>query len=180
MAERRLTNWILGFVSVTAAIAGCSREVAMPLPPVQPEVSKEKQTVQESNFYTVDHYDKSRDPASDLAATIQRATAENKRILLQVGGDWCGWCKLISQYMHDNQVVNNLLMQHFVVMKVTYPGDHAASFLGQFPKCNAYPHFFVLEKDGTFLHSQGTGELEEGKGYNEKVFTEFLNAWVAK
>ena len=178
MAERRLTNWILGFVSVTAAIAGCSREVALPPPPAPPEVSKE--TVQESSFYTVDHYDKSRDPASDLAATIQRATAENKRILLQVGGDWCGWCKLISQYMHDNQVVNNLLTQHFVVMKVTYPGDHAASFLGQFPKCNAYPHLFVLEKDGTLLHSQGTGELEEGKGYNEKVFTEFLNAWVAK
>ncbi len=100
--------------------------------------------------------------------------------MLQVGGDWCGWCKLISQYMQDNQVVSDILTQHFLVMKVTYPGDHAESFLHQFPKCEVYPHFFVLEKDGKFLHSQGTGELEQGKGYDERVFAEFLNSWVSK
>jgi hypothetical protein len=35
----------------------------------------------------------------------------------------------------------------------------------------------VLECDGSFLHSQGTAELEEGTGYNEKVFADFLDRW---
>src|SRR6476620_3489076 len=47
-------------------------------------------------FYTVDHYDSARNPADDLSATITRAQAEKKYILVQVGGDWCGWCKLMS------------------------------------------------------------------------------------
>ena len=37
--------------------------------------------------------------------------------------------------------------------------------------------FFVLDQDGTFLHSQGTAELESGRGYNEEVFLAFLNQW---
>jgi hypothetical protein len=51
--------------------------------------------------------------------------------------------------------------------------------LVNYPKVPAYPHFFVLETDGTFLHSQGTTELEEGKGYNEQVFIAFLDSWKA-
>lgn len=129
-------------------------------------------------FYTVSHYDKARDPDVDLAEAIRRADTDGKRIVLQVGGDWCGWCARISDYMETNQRVHDLLVKNFVVMKVTYPGDHAETFLSKYPKCDAYPHFFVLEKDGTFLHSQGTSELEKGDSYDEGVFANFLSAWV--
>lgn len=63
-------------------------------------------------------------------------------------------------------------------MKVNMSAENKnADFLGTYPKVPAYPHLLVLDSDGTFLHSQGTGELEEGKGYNEKVFVDFLNEW---
>ena len=66
-------------------------------------------------------------------------------------------------------------------MKVNMSDDNDnAEFLGNYPKVEAYPHFFVLDRDGTFLHSQGTGELEEGRGYNPTVFLAFLNEWEAK
>jgi thiol:disulfide interchange protein len=178
MVNPRLRSWILGIVGGTVVVAGCSRQVTSQLDSVPHKAVESAE--EEPSFYTVGHYDEARDPALDLADSIKRATAEDKRILLQVGGEWCGWCTLISQYMHSNQVVNELLTKHFLVMKVTYPGEHAESFLKQFPKCDAYPHFFVLEKDGKLLHSQGTGELEEGKGYNESVFAGFLNSWVAR
>jgi hypothetical protein len=129
-------------------------------------------------FYTVGHYDKQQDPAADLAATIERATAERKRIILQIGGDWCVWCGRISRYMETNERVRQLVEDHFVVMKVTDPGENAESFLSRYPRVNAYPHFFVLETDGTFLHSQGTGELEHEQSYDEEVFCKFLNDWA--
>ena len=131
-------------------------------------------------FYSVGHYDEKRDPATDLADTLKRAETEQKRVLLQVGGDWCGWCRRISQFMHTNAAVRELLEDHFVVMKVTHPGDYADRFLSQFPKCNGYPHFFVLESDGTLLHSQNTGDLEKGEGYDQDVFVTFLTAWKDK
>lgn len=38
--------------------------------------------------YTVSEYDSDRNPADDLAATIKRARAENRRIILEIGGHW--------------------------------------------------------------------------------------------
>jgi hypothetical protein len=131
-----------------------------------------------AGFYSVAVYNESQDPAGDLAATIERATVENKRILIQVGGEWCIWCHRISDYMETNEKVRKLTDDHFIVMKVTYPAAKVDSFLEQYPRVEAYPHLFVLEPDGTFLHSQGTSELELEKGYNEEVFCQFLNDWV--
>ena len=63
-------------------------------------------------------------------------------------------------------------------MKVNYSDDNQnEDFLKAYPKIPAYPHLFVLDSDGRFLHSQGTGELEEGRGYNESVFLTFLETW---
>ena len=67
------------------------------------------------------------------------------------------------------------------MMKVNMSDENRnEEFLGNYPKVPAYPHVFVLESDGEFLHAQGTGELEEGPGYNEEVFLAFLNEWRPK
>lgn len=63
-------------------------------------------------------------------------------------------------------------------MKVNYSDENENRvFLANYPDVPAYPHFFVLESDGTFLHSQGTAELEEGRGYSERTFLAFLDEW---
>ncbi len=131
-----------------------------------------------ASFYTVATYDVASDPVQNLTATIARAQSENKRILLHVGGEWCGWCKLMSKFMVTNPAVKSHLEKNFLVMKVTYPGDHAEAFLAKYPKIEAYPHVFVLETNGDLLHSQGTGELEQGQGYNESLLLKFLTEWT--
>ncbi|HJQ80883.1 MAG TPA: thioredoxin family protein [Lacipirellulaceae bacterium] len=130
------------------------------------------------DFYTVDHYDVARNAAEDLALTITRAQAEKKHILVQVGGDWCGWCHLMSDYIETNDQVREKIRQNYLIMKVTYDGDQKnEAFLSQYPDIPGYPHLFVLDWDGNLLHSQGTAELEEGRGYNDKVYLEFLDKW---
>lgn len=71
-----------------------------------------------------------------------------------------------------------MLEKQFLIMKVTYDEENRnEAFLKAYPNVPAYPHFFVLESDGALLHSQGTAELEEGRGYNEEVFLAFLAKW---
>jgi hypothetical protein len=71
-----------------------------------------------------------------------------------------------------------VLEKQFLIMKVTYDEENRnEAFLKAYPDVPAYPHFFVLASDGAFLHSQGTAELEEGRGYNEEVFLAFLAKW---
>ncbi len=131
-----------------------------------------------ASFYTVDHYDVEADPAEQLQATLKRATAEDKRVLLQVGGDWCGWCKLMTNYIAETESVNRLVAEHYLIQKVTYDQKNKnEEFLSGYPKISGYPHLFVLDSDGELLHSQDTADLEEGTGYSEQAFTEFLTKW---
>ena len=132
-----------------------------------------------ADLYTVAAYDPARNPEADLAATIERAQAEGKRILLEIGGDWCTWCHALDRYLRENETVSDLLARSFLVMKVNYSEENRnEAFLSRFPKRKGYPHFFVLDTDGTFLHSQGTGPLDEGKSYSRPAFLAFLAQWA--
>ena len=138
------------------------------------------QTVPEfADFYVVSEYDEARDPAADLTATVARAQEEGKRILLEVGGVWCGWCTLLDGFIHDHSAVSGKLQAGYLIVKVNWSqGNRNEEFLGQYPSIRGYPHLFVLEKDGTLLHSQNTGDLEEGRSYNEEVLLAFLDEWM--
>ena len=64
------------------------------------------------------------------------------------------------------------------MLKVNYSEENKnAEFLSQYPAIPGYPHLFVLDSDGSFLHSQGTEVLEQGRGYSEQAFLEFLDKW---
>ncbi|MCR9294196.1 MAG: thioredoxin family protein [bacterium] len=161
-------------ISVNAHSAGDAPadEAAAPQPVSPP------QSEAGSSFYTVDHYDPQADPAQQLQSTLARARAEQKTVLLQVGGDWCGWCKLMSQFMHENEAVNRELHASYLIQKVTYDSaNRNEEFLGAYPAISGYPHLFVLDAEGNLLHSQNTAELEAGKSYDEQAFVEFLRRW---
>ena len=131
-------------------------------------------------FYSVSVYDPARDPEQDLETTTQRALAEGKRILLQAGGEWCSWCKALDRYVHENAAVEAALERGFLIMKVNFSEEnHNASFLSRYPDIDGFPHLFVLDSDGTFLHSQGTAQLEQGRSYNEDAFLAFLEKWAS-
>jgi len=135
----------------------------------------------EASFFTVDVYDPKRNAEDDLKATVAKAKADGKHVLIQVGGDWCGWCDLMSKYFRDNENVAKALSKDFLIVKVNYSDENKnEEFLGKFPRISAYPHLFVLDSDGKQLHSQNTADLEEGRGYNEEVVLAFLSKWAPK
>jgi hypothetical protein len=66
-------------------------------------------------------------------------------------------------------------------MKVNYSEDNEnKAFLSQFPEVKGYPHLFVLDAEGGLLHSQFTGELEQGKGYDRAKFLAFMKEWAPR
>ncbi len=132
-----------------------------------------------ASYYVVPEYDVTRDPAVDLAMAEERAQAEGKRILLEVGGEWCGWCKTLDEFIREHPPVSNLLASGFLVIKVNWSRENQNQpFLSQYPEIRGFPHIFVLDKNGTFLHSQDTAELEEGRSYDESALVHFLEDWM--
>jgi len=123
-------------------------------------------------------FDPSKNPASDLQAAVITATKEKKRIILDVGGEWCSWCHRLDRFLHDQEDLDAYLSQHYVVVKVNFSKENKnETFLGQYPAIDGYPHMFVLESDGKFLHSQSTGDFESGKGYDHDKVMKFLKKW---
>lgn len=123
-------------------------------------------------------YDPKRDPARDLAAAETQAAAAHKRILVEVGGDWCSWCKILDKFFEDHPALRDERNSSFVLLKVNMgPSNENAAFLSQYPRIPGYPWIFVLDSDGKLLKSEDTNGLESGAGYSEKAIKDFLTAW---
>ena len=124
-------------------------------------------------------YDPARDPYQDLEKAVAQATEGGKRILIEVGGEWCKWCHILERFLKGDEEVLAALRDNFVVLKVNYnPEQENEEFLGQYPKITGYPHIFVLESDGSFLHSQNTAELEKGDSYDRQRMLKFFRRWA--
>lgn len=124
-------------------------------------------------------FDPKRDPKADLQAAVIKASASGKRIILDVGGEWCGWCVYMDKYFLENPELAKLRDNNFVWIKINMsPENENKEFLSVYPEPMGYPHLYVLDEQGKLLHSQHTNVLEAGKGYNLQAFTEFLKKWA--
>ena len=126
-----------------------------------------------------DRFDPARDPAKDVAAAVAQARDEGKRVLVDVGGEWCSWCHIMDRFFAADDEAREMRDRGFVVVKVNYsPQNKNQAFLSRYPRIAGYPHLFVLGPDGKLLHSQDTGELEAGKGYDRDKMLGFLRNWT--
>jgi thioredoxin-related protein len=123
-------------------------------------------------------FDPQRDPFKDLKEAIVESQSTDKRIILDVGGEWCIWCRTLDAFLQDHSELYNYLHENFVVLKINYSKENKnEKFLSQYSKVAGYPHFFVLEKDGKLLYSENTSELEKDKSYDAEKIMTFLKEW---
>jgi thioredoxin-related protein len=128
-------------------------------------------------------FDEKRDAANDIQNALVLAKQTNKRVLLDVGGNWCPWCHLLDTVFLTNKDLDGYLFQHYVVVKVNVSKENKnEKVLAKYPKVAGYPHLFVLDETGKVLKSKNTAELENKKGEpkghdKEKVFA-FLKSWA--
>jgi thioredoxin-related protein len=129
-------------------------------------------------------FDLARDAQKDIRDAIVLAKKSNKRIIIDVGGEWCPWCHRLDSLFIQNKDLENYLNKHYVVVKINVSKENEnKAILSKYPEITGYPHIFILNKNGKLIHSQNTGEWEYPedspiKGYyKEKVF-DFLKKWT--
>jgi thioredoxin-related protein len=124
-------------------------------------------------------FDPKRDAAKDIANAVALARKQNKRIILDVGGEWCGWCKKLDKFFETDKEVAAILKKSFIVVKVNFsPENENKAVLSKYPEIKGYPHLFVLDKEGKLLHSQDTGLLETGDHHDHDKVMAFLTKWA--
>jgi len=124
------------------------------------------------------YYDPARDPFVDGRAAVALAKKTQRRILIEVGGDWCKWCHLLDAFIKNDKQIKQALHQTFVVLKVNVSDENSnEKFLSAFPKTLGYPHMYVADMNGNVIHSQDTGEFLVNLKYSKQKFLEFLKRW---
>lgn len=125
-------------------------------------------------------YDPQADAQAELQQALTTAKAQQKHVLLQVGGNWCPWCIKLHQFMEANEEISACLSGNYVVLKVNYSKENKnAELLGILgnPQRFGFPVLVVLDADGQRLHTQDTGLLESGEGYDAKKVLSVLKGW---
>ena len=122
---------------------------ATPVPATKP-AEKEKIAI----------YDEKADGRELIKAALARAKKENHSVLIQWGGNWCGWCVALHKlYEKDAAISKELMYDYELVMvdtnarNVPIAKDYNATLAG-------VPYLTVLDADGKVLANQETDSLE--------------------
>lgn len=135
-------------------------------------------SAQTTTLYVNDSYDPRANPYRDLERAIARATAENKRILIVVGGDWCVWCEILDRFLARDAQARAAFEASFVVLKVNMSSQNEnVAFLSGFPESVGYPDFFILDGNGAYLGRQQTDALEANRDYDSGRMQAFARRW---
>jgi thioredoxin-related protein len=123
-------------------------------------------------------FDPSRNAAADLQAAQTEAGKTGRRVLVDVGGNWCSWCRKMEVFFEEQTELRQQRDRAFVLVKVNYsPENKNEAVLSKFPTIKGYPHFFILDASGKLLQSQDTGSLESKNGYDPAKVQAFIAAW---
>jgi len=123
-------------------------------------------------------YDVNRNPNADGRAALKLAKETRRKVLVEVGGDWCSWCHVLDRFIKNHQELQARLHETFVVLKVNVSDvNDNAEFMASLPPALGYPHMYIIGTDGIVMHSQDTAEFFENKKYSEQRFLAFLDRW---
>jgi len=130
-------------------------------------------------------YDEAADARKQIDAAVARAGKENRRVLIQWGANWCGWCHLLHEHMEKEKDVRRKLLYEYDVVLVDIGRfdknlDLAERYGARFkdPQAGGVPYLTILDADGNVIANQETGSLEskvDGKnGHDAEKVLAFL------
>jgi thiol:disulfide interchange protein len=123
-------------------------------------------------------YDPARNAVDDINEAIAEARKTGKRIILDVGGDWCPWCRTLDSFFQEHSDLRKLRDRNFITVPVYYDSENKnKQALSLYSKVLGIPHFFVLDSDGILLHSQHMVELQINGSYSPDKMKNFLIQW---
>ncbi|TAH35564.1 MAG: thioredoxin family protein [Planctomycetota bacterium] len=127
-------------------------------------------------------YDTKADARADIAAALAKAGEENQRVLIQWGGNWCGWCVKLNDILTKDQDLGHELLYEYQVVHVDVGQfdknlDLAAQYGARIQ--DGVPFLTVLGADGKVLANQETGGFEVDGRHDPKKLLEFLKGYRA-
>jgi thiol-disulfide isomerase/thioredoxin len=119
------------------------------------------------------------DGAEDLDRALARAKAAGKKVLLNMGGNWCGDCRAVAGIL-DIPEVKAYIAGHYELAWVNvgrYTENlHVAERFGV--ALHAAPTFVVLDADGGILNPDDMVTLRAARSMTPQAILDWLAQWA--
>jgi thiol-disulfide isomerase/thioredoxin len=127
-------------------------------------------------------YDEAADANAQIAAALERAKKDNKRVLVQWGANWCGWCVKLHDLFKSDREISKLLLNEYEVVYIDVGRfdkhiDVAEKYGAKF---RGIPHLTVLDGSADIIANLNTGILEKDAGHDPAKVKGFLELTKAK
>src|ERR1700733_10174397 len=128
-------------------------------------------------------YDEKADAKALIDAALVSAKRENRRVLIQWGGNWCSWCLLLHERFHSDKDLAKTLRYEYDVVYIDSKNKDLMEKYGQDNSKHGVPFLTVLDADGKVLINQSTvpfeTKIDDKNGHDPKKLQEFLQAHKA-
>jgi len=128
-------------------------------------------------------YDVNADASAAVDAAFARARKDGKRVLIDMGGNWCGDCIVLANVMQLPEL-KPFLAAHFEIVKVDI-GRYDKNL--QIPtrfgavdqlKKGGVPSIIIAEPDGTFVNRTDMSALEDARHMTPQAIADWLAQWA--
>ena len=124
-------------------------------------------------------YDEKADATADVDAAFARARASGKRVLIDLGGNWCPDCRILSGVM-DLPEVKPFIAGHFETVAVDVGRFNRNLHIPERFKAGkvaGVPWLIIAEPDGTAVHSSYE-VTDNGFAQKPQAMVNWLAKWV--
>ena len=126
-----------------------------------------------------DLYPVNADAKKEIEAALKTALAENKRVILIFGGNWCYDCHVLDQALHEGDAAK-IVKESFLLVHVDIgEGDKNLDLIKKYETTlgSGVPTVVIIDDGGRVVYSSTKGEFEAARRMMKKDLVAFLNQW---
>ncbi|HUJ03297.1 MAG TPA: thioredoxin family protein [Rhizomicrobium sp.] len=126
-------------------------------------------------------YDPGADANADVEAAFAKARTEHKRVLIDLGGNWCGDCRVLAGVMALPEV-RRFLDAHYIVVDVDVGRfDRNLQIPARFgitQRLEGVPSILVADPDGKLIDAGHVSALADARSMTPQALADWLAQWT--
>lgn len=126
-------------------------------------------------------YDENANADRDVNAAFARARTEHKRVLIDLGGNWCLDCRLLAAVMELPEV-KSFVDAHYVVAKVDVGRFNRnlqiPARFGITKRLEGVPSVLIADPDGTLIDRGHVSALADARSMTPQALADWLAQWA--
>jgi thiol-disulfide isomerase/thioredoxin len=126
-------------------------------------------------------YDPTADAKAQVAAAQAKARAEHKLLLIDLGGNWCGDCRVLAGIMRLPEVAS-FVSAHYVVVTVDVGRlDRNLDIPARWgvKKVEGVPSLLIVDPQGKLKDAGHVAALADARSMTPQALADWLASWTA-